>query len=117
MNATHEVYQVAKDVIEVGTGVNDPPVVDENGGGFVVYPNPARDKSYIFFDKETRTDNTIIIYNNLGSVVATTHIARGMNRTELPTGNLPAGIYMIRAFSGNRIDGRQKADLDQVNST
>jgi hypothetical protein len=108
--STHEVYQVAKDVIGLANGLDDPPVVG-NDGGFVVYPNPARDKSYILFTEESGKEATVMIYNNLGSVVASARMARGVNRTELPTGNLPAGVYMIRAFSGNELLGVRKLSL------
>jgi hypothetical protein len=105
--STREVYQVAKDIIVIGSGLIDPPGSNDNAG-FVIFPNPASQRAYILFDNEVEKDAGIIIYNNLGSIVGTTRIVHGENRTELPVSELPAGIYMIRAFSGNEILGVRK---------
>lgn len=99
-------------MITIGTGVIDPPAgIGTNA--FAVYPNPASQRAYLLFDGAIERDADIVIYNNLGSVVRSTRIDRGEDRMELPVNGLPAGIYMIRAVSGNEILGVRKLTISR----
>jgi hypothetical protein len=72
-----------------------------------VYPNPANDIFYLeFCPTGVPESGNVEIYGTQGEKVLTTTLT-GNGRHELSLAGRPAGIYMIRVYSGDRIETRK----------
>jgi hypothetical protein len=111
---TREIYQASQDTIGIISGIDDFSPDGLHETGFVIYPNPAaqsaRVKSII---PVTGDDIRIELYNSLGSLVYTGKILRGTDETEIPVGDFPDGVYMIRMISSERLVGNGKLTISE----
>ncbi len=72
--------------------------IDNNTGGFNIYPQPSSDIIY-FSNKKDSTIEGIEIYNSLGQKVLFNY---SENITSLYTENLPSGLYSVRIKSNEQ---------------
>jgi subtilisin-like proprotein convertase family protein len=75
-----------------------------NGG---VYPNPFRDHLEIAFDAPSKVAVALRLENELGQVLRTQTYKAGTQHITLATGDLPAGVYILRATAGDRVAVRK----------
>ncbi len=99
---TKEIYQ-AFSVIKpnVIVGIEDPGL--GKPGAFALYPNPARDKITIAFEKPLTTEADIIIYDFRGLQVNSYKAGPGSLDFTIENPGLRGGIYLVRV-SMNGID-------------
>lgn len=71
------------------------------------YPNPVVGKQpvNVGWISVTEASTAISLLNSGGQQVFSSNVisSSGFNRLELPTGNLPAGLYILRITSGNTV--------------
>jgi hypothetical protein len=107
---TSEVYQV--NWVNIGFSTEIPGVLPGTSRvKFIVFPNPARDQTFIRFDKPVKGDVKIEMFNNLGSLVYTENISQTDTDTEIMTDRYPDGLYIIRVTAGNEILGVTKLNI------
>lgn len=73
---------------------------------FSLYPNPSDNLLNVELYSETEGHVKVEIYNSTGAIVMTMErsLQLGMNKLELNTKGLPAGMYFVRSqFGGNAI--------------
>jgi hypothetical protein len=59
---------------------------------FHIYPNPTRDKFYVYSDQTFDTEQNIIVLNIYGQVIMEQPWKQNLT---FDIGNLPSGLYMI----------------------
>ncbi|MBB1285303.1 T9SS type A sorting domain-containing protein [Flavisolibacter sp. BT320] len=64
-----------------------------------VYPNPAKNRLYVQM-KSRLVKTTLQVRNNQGVTLKTMQIKAGETVTEIPVGDLPAGIYNLTLSAG-----------------
>lgn len=77
---------------------------------FNCYPNPAKDKIEILLSITERSDVTVTVYNQTGSLVKSlgeSVMPPGNNLLVTPIEELPAGIYFIRVNTDNQSSTRK----------
>ena len=68
----------------------------------MITPNPVLDKLYIKNVASYNSDVTIQLFSTQGELLNTLTIKQGtLQQTEMPMGDLPQGIYLIRANFGD----------------
>ncbi len=83
-----------------GVGVNE---FNTTVNTFDVYPNPAQDNTMIEFNLEDNSNVNIEMMDMSGKVVQniyTGSLATGNHRIPVSTGELSAGIYLVRLMTG-----------------
>lgn len=111
--STREIHQAALDTIGVISGINDFIPGRLNETGFVIYPNPAAKSARVKSVSRVTRDIRIELYNSLGSLVYTGMIVSGTDETDIPVGDFPEGIYMIRMISSERLVGNGKLTVSK----
>ena len=107
--STSEVYQAALDTIGGTTGIES--LHGEkapDGKLFLVYPNPANQSAFISFNRETPSEMKLELVDHSGRMVYSTVIPAGTSKREIPVGELPEGLYMIRLFTQQALSGTGK---------
>jgi hypothetical protein len=110
--STREVYQAAIDTIGVATG-NDNPGSGPVKASYVVYPNPAERQAFIRFDQETEEELTLEMFNNTGGLVYTARVPEGSSITEISLEEFPAGLYLLRLVSNQKLLGISKVTISR----
>ena len=92
---THEVYQAASsDTTSESTDILEKPGA-ENNGGFILYPNPAREKITVEFHEPLKYSENLSLFTLGGSLVKSLQLAKGQKRIEVDLSDLPKGTYLI----------------------
>lgn len=92
-----EIYQS-----ELFASLPDLPVVSSAAKAFGgvskvdLFPNPARDKAFIRFDKNTDEDLELHVVNMMGRIMHEQKLAAGQNHYEVDTKGLENGMFMLR---------------------
>jgi hypothetical protein len=71
------------------------------------YPDPFSDFLWLEYESGTTSDVRVSILNTFGQLVKTTDdkiLSNGKNLLKIETGNLPAGIYLVRIDNGNSME-------------
>gem|GEM_PF-3464797 len=102
--ATGEIYQAAMDTIGTFTGIGDFHGSHPDNE-FIVYPNPAQNKAFILFNRETSDEVTLEVYNNIGNILSVKHIPSGTDEVEIMLENYPDGLYILRLVSRDQLIG------------
>jgi hypothetical protein len=90
------------------TGIQKPPPLE---GTFAIYPNPATDKVTVEFEGLQETC-LVELLEPMGKPVATRSRQPDEASVEIPVGQLPSGIYILRLRSGNRVLGVEKVVVE-----
>ena len=72
--------------------------LDEQGGDITLYPNPVSDKLTV---TTTEAITQIEVYNLVGALVYSKK--DNAQKVEIPTGDLPSGMYFIRLTTRNAL--------------
>jgi hypothetical protein len=72
-------------------------IVESSFGGLNVYPNPVEGLGYLTFNSNSDDIAVITIYDVTGKIIVVENYGaiRGDNKIELPTTDLPQGMYFI----------------------
>ena len=92
-------FSVCDTIILVGEGIN---TINPNNL-FTLYPNPADDYVMIDFDA-AYTGSTILIKDITGRQLLQSKLSTSPQ--QLPTGNLPPGVYMVTLYNNGQIGAR-----------
>jgi hypothetical protein len=76
-----------------------------------LYPNPARNKTTLVFEKAPRTNITVKIYNGIGQIVRTHTFTAGQNVYDLDVKGMAQGIYHV-AINGDAINEHRKLMIE-----
>ncbi len=106
--STKLVYQALMDTISLVTATNNPPVVNRNGISYLVYPNPVNRTATIELNEQAAEDITVEMYNNMGRLVHTGHIAAGTLSEEISVDDYPDGLYLLRLTTSRKLLGISK---------
>jgi hypothetical protein len=99
--ATHE-YFTGTTVIKFDSLGNYLTLIGETGNeSFGIYPNPTSGKFTIELPA-TKSNVDILIYNAMGEMISGHH-STGNQKIQMDLTNYPAGIYFVRARSGQKI--------------
>ena len=74
--------------------------VKQNGSTINIYPNPATNE--IKITNLSPTENQISIFNLIGQQVKSIRVSHAQTTT-IPVSDLPAGIYVVTIFDGEKI--------------
>ncbi len=81
------------------------------GQGFQIYPNPVIQKATIRYEVADQGDVEIHLFdlNNrlLKTIVQTPDVQKGVYTTELDSGDLPAGVYLVRLVIGGELQTKR----------
>lgn len=70
----------------------------------IVYPNPCNESFVLQLNAESNAQYTIKVYDRFGSVVRNVTTVNGdAMQATIPTADLPNGIYLVKATSGNKV--------------
>ncbi len=72
---------------------------DDHRQEFLLYPNPATSNVSIVLNEAAAEDMQLLIINQVGQMVRTTRIIKGMQVIKLDVSELPKGIYVV-TFTG-----------------
>jgi hypothetical protein len=78
---------------------NEPAGLDEFAITANVLPNPSNEMAYVSFSK-VLSEGEVVVYDQAGKVVFNHTISAQTNKVEVPTGNLPEGMYTVHVQSG-----------------
>jgi hypothetical protein len=70
--------------------------VEQLDVAFEVYPNPANEALTIRLPQAVNKASTLLVYDQMGKVVAETQVEKGEQRKQLPTKNLADGVYVLK---------------------
>jgi hypothetical protein len=88
--------------LALGTvGINEAVVVTS----LEIFPNPAIESTTIALNNEAAGEVSIEVYDVVGKLVYSmpkTQMTKGMNKLEMNTASLNAGLYMVKVISGNK---------------
>ena len=76
-----------------------------------LYPNPARNKTALVFEKAPQTNITITIYNNAGQIMRTYYFIGGRYVHDLDVSGLAQGIYHVIVNSDD-VNGHYKLMIE-----
>lgn len=79
-------------------------------GGAILYPNPTNDKLNVIFEASSLEDGQLEIVDALGRIIQSRslQVVSGINRVELNTMTLAAGIYYVNISFGDHEINFQK---------
>lgn len=66
-----------------------------------IYPNPFREKIQVNFAQAVESDVTIILKNDIGQALRSSHFPAGTTSCSLSTEQLPAGLYWLQVAVQN----------------
>ena len=91
-----------------GTSIQFKNQTDPNSAKFsAIYPNPSANNLYLNYQLTDTEKATICLYNLNGQLVLQQHIS-GNGQLQMPTQNLPAGIYYYTIVLNNQLVVRSK---------
>jgi hypothetical protein len=94
-NQTKAIYQaVYNNSSNPTTGIVFPTTAS-TAQGFRVYPNPTSGMAHFVFDEALSDDHNLLVVNQLGSVVRSEKIRKGMERHSIDTQYYTEGIYYL----------------------
>ncbi|MFN0033611.1 MAG: reprolysin-like metallopeptidase [Saprospiraceae bacterium] len=64
---------------------------------FALYPNPAGSSVWVAFGQGLESAARVSLFNTAGQLVRTENMAAGQERLQIAVGQLPKGIYVVRA--------------------
>lgn len=67
-----------------------------------IYPNPGEGRFNLFFNVYEPLDIQVNVYNSAGQQVYAQLITQAIDAYEIDLSNLPAGMYLVNASSGNK---------------
>ncbi len=73
-----------------------------------LYPNPATDLATLAYNFTSKEKAVVAVFDATGRMVYTTALPSNSGTTQLPTGNLSAGIYHVKVSAGNKKPWVQK---------
>ena len=97
---TKEVYQSAYISFAQMLGTGYQTLLEPEGIGFRIYPNPATDIAYIEFENALSSITRLEIFNEVGAKMMDRVLEAGIRRAELLTRHLGRGVYFIRLRTG-----------------
>jgi Bacterial Ig-like domain/Secretion system C-terminal sorting domain/PKD domain len=108
---TRTVFQ--SQVFNLTTTLYDPSPVTalENPFSFedvLIYPNPADQQLNIVFPNQLEVDVPLMMFDQVGKVTHTTKVVKGEKSATLETGQLAAGLYILKMDLGNGKVSRAK---------
>ena len=75
---------------------------DGNKQDFLLYPNPAISNVNIALNEAAAEDMQVQVINQMGQIVGTTRLIKGMQLIKLDISKLPKGIYSVK-ITGNEV--------------
>ncbi|HMD00342.1 MAG TPA: M1 family aminopeptidase [Ferruginibacter sp.] len=85
-------------------------VIDPSPYGVKVFPNPVGSQFYVSFSKLASPTANINLYNSIGQRVysRTVTLLNGSEYIEIPSTQLPSGVYTIRIQAGDEVKFTKK---------
>ncbi|MEM7513379.1 MAG: T9SS type A sorting domain-containing protein, partial [Bacteroidota bacterium] len=68
------------------------------------FPNPASESTTFSLPNDWYGETDILLYDQAGRIVMKDQLAKGIRYKELNVQQLPAGIYILKALSGERAE-------------
>jgi hypothetical protein len=102
--ATYGRGLISLDQFQKPVGIGEPGKID-NESGFMIYPNPAREKVTVAFEMQSSSRVSIDIYDFSGKVVKSADLGlrqEGRVDAVLNTSSLTAGSYIMQVTIGNK---------------
>lgn len=103
-NTTKEVYQAFS--VKANGVLNDIPVIQkiqDEPLEMKLYPNPARDITYVSFSREITSGYTAQVIDRFGRIVKEFKLYRGISEFEIPVSDLMSGLYFVRVSDKNGV--------------
>jgi uncharacterized protein YueI len=101
-----EVFQVASEIKKnLIVGIEKP---KGKGGGFALYPNPAKNQLTIKFGEALKAEADITILDFKGTIVRSVKVESGSKEFTISNLGLHDGIYLLRISSGGIDFGYKK---------
>ncbi|MCB0397095.1 MAG: PKD domain-containing protein [Flavobacteriales bacterium] len=92
-------WKVRQQGCDVNTGVVDEAALEDVS----IYPNPAGNLAHVRFGQPLAVQTNVILMNTLGSVVYNGTANAGDQQADIATGQLPAGVYLLKLTSGEAL--------------
>ncbi len=70
---------------------------------FIIYPNPAKDKLFIEFNRMIKANTKFELYNILGQFIASYILPENTNKCELVLPSVAQGVYSYRLSENNSV--------------